>query len=148
PERVRATVGLIEQVPYLFDENVRQNLLFAHDTATDVELEEVLERVGLGEWLRIRGGLDSPIGERGALVSGGQAQRISLARALLRGFPILVLDEPAAGVDPDRADALLDDLLRTAERAGTTVLLVSHVPVPGDRITGRMTFALSGSLAK
>ncbi|BDZ50945.1 hypothetical protein GCM10025867_31860 [Frondihabitans sucicola] len=65
PESVRATIGLLEQQPYLFDENVRQNLLFARDTATDADLEEILERVGLGEWLRERGGLDARLGERG-----------------------------------------------------------------------------------
>ncbi|GAA4264982.1 thiol reductant ABC exporter subunit CydC [Frondihabitans peucedani] len=138
PEAVRAQVGLLEQQPYLFDENVRQNLLFARDTATDADLEGVLERVGLGSWLRERGGLDARLGERGALVSGGQAQRISLARALLRGFPILVLDEPAAGVDAELADALLDDVLATAREDGTTVLLISHVPVPPEHVTRRL----------
>lgn len=141
PERVRATVGLIEQTPYLFDESVRQNLLFARDTATDDELVAVLERVGLGSWLASRGGLDARIGERGALVSGGQAQRISLARALLRGFPVLVLDEPAAGVDAALADELLGDLLATAASAGGTVLLISHVPVASPLITGRVAIA-------
>ncbi|MET0843705.1 MAG: thiol reductant ABC exporter subunit CydC, partial [Mycetocola sp.] len=79
-DAVRTIVGLCEQTPYLFDESVRQNLLFARDTATDDDLLEVLARVGLSDWLADRGGLDSRVGERGALVSGGQAQRIALAR--------------------------------------------------------------------
>jgi ATP-binding cassette subfamily C protein CydC len=137
-ESVRGAVGLLEQTPYLFDENVRQNLLFARDTATDDELVDVIERVGLGPWLRERGGLEARLGERGSLVSGGQAQRIALARALLRGFPVLVLDEPAAGVDADLADDLLGDVLRAASTAETTVVLISHVPVDDALVTRRI----------
>ncbi|WP_460800773.1 thiol reductant ABC exporter subunit CydC [Microbacterium sp. GXF6406] len=125
---LRRTIGLCEQHPQLFDEDIRQNLLFARDTATDDELLDVLQRVGLGHWVRERGGLDARVGDRGALVSGGQAQRIALARALLRGFPVLVLDEPTAGVDPEASDALLGDLLRAAGEQ--SVLLISHVAPP------------------
>ncbi|MEZ7756556.1 thiol reductant ABC exporter subunit CydC [Microbacterium paraoxydans] len=129
---LRRVVGLCEQQPQLFDEDVRQNLLFARDTATDEELLAVLDRVGLAAWVRERGGLDARVGDRGALVSGGQAQRIALARSLLRGFPVLVLDEPTAGVDPEASDALLRDLLQaTGEQS---VLLISHVAPPAGTV--------------
>lgn len=126
PAGVRRMVGLVEQRPWLFDEDVRQNLLFARDTATDDDLLDVLDRVGLREWLDERGGLGAQVGERGALVSGGQAQRLALARAMLADFPILVLDEPTASVDPARADALLRDLTDAAGRSGRTVVVISH----------------------
>ncbi len=126
---LRRTVGIIEQSPYLFDESVRQNLLFAREGATDDELWTVLERVGLDPWVRERGGLDARVGDRGGLVSGGQAQRLALARAVLRDFPVLVLDEPTAGVDPAASDALLVDLLGAIGR-DRAVVLVSHVEVP------------------
>ncbi|RWZ61244.1 thiol reductant ABC exporter subunit CydC [Labedella populi] len=128
PDAVRQVVGLVEQKPFLFDESIRQNLLFAREDADDDTLVAVLERVGLGEWLVARGGLDARVGERGALVSGGQAGRIALARALLRDFPIIVLDEPTASVESDLADALLRDLLDAS--AGRTVVLISHADVP------------------
>lgn len=134
PDAVRARVGLIEQDPFVFDQSVRQNLLFARDTATDDELLAVLDRVGLGDWVVRRGGLDASVGERGVLVSGGQAHRLALARALLHAFPVLVLDEPTADVDPDLGDTVLRDLVTTARAAGRTVVIVSHVPVAPDLV--------------
>lgn len=143
---LRLTVGLCEQRPMLFDETIRQNLLFARDTATDAELEASLDRVGLGPWLRERGGLDARVGERGALVSGGQAQRIALARALLREFPVLVLDEPTAGVDPAASEALLTDLLQ-AVPADRAVVLISHVAVPAGLVDRVVRLERGGTVA-
>lgn len=126
---LRGMVGLCEQQPHLFDADLRQNLKFARDTATDAELMDALARVGLSEWAEQRGGLDAPVGERGALVSGGQAQRIALARAILADFPVVVLDEPTAGVDRDRADRLLTDLMG-AVPADRAVILITHTELP------------------
>ncbi|PZF10598.1 thiol reductant ABC exporter subunit CydC [Curtobacterium sp. MCPF17_011] len=134
PDAVRARIGLIEQDPFVFDQSVRQNLLFARETATDDELLAVLDRVGLGDWVRRRGGLGAAVGERGSLVSGGQAHRLALARALLHEFPVLVLDEPTADIDPDLGHDVLRDLVTTARAAGRSLLVVSHVPVPADLV--------------
>ena len=136
---VRRVVGLCEQRPWLFDDTIRQNLLFARDTATDAELDAVLVRVGLADWAAQRGGLDARVGERGALVSGGQAQRIALARALLADFPVLIVDEPTANVDSVGADALVRDILGAAADAHRAVLLISHTPVPDELVTARVT---------
>ncbi|WP_241988534.1 thiol reductant ABC exporter subunit CydC [Cryobacterium sp. TMT1-3] len=141
---VRRMVGLCEQRPWLFDDSIRQNLLFARDTATDAELLAVLARVGLADWAAQRGGLDARVGERGALVSGGQAQRIALARALLADFPVLIVDEPTANVDSAGADALVRDILTAAADAHRAVLLISHTPVPDDLITSRVTMPFRG----
>jgi len=135
---VRRAIGLCEQQPYLFDSDVRQNLLFAKETATDDELMAVLDRVGLADWVRDRGGLDARVGEHGALVSGGQAQRIALARAILAEFPVLIVDEPAANVDAPVAERVVQDIMSTAAEDGRTVLLISHTPVADDLITRRV----------
>jgi ATP-binding cassette subfamily C protein CydC len=134
PSDVRRIVGLCEQAPHLFDASIRQNLLFAREEATDAELVAVLARVGLADWTAERGGLDARVGDRGALVSGGQAQRIALARALLADFPVLVLDEPTANVDADRAQAVLRDVLAAARDRGRGVLLLTHTDVPDDLV--------------
>ncbi|MET1043533.1 MAG: thiol reductant ABC exporter subunit CydC [Microbacteriaceae bacterium] len=140
-DTVRQAVGLVEQSPYLFDDSIRQNLLFARDGSTDLELLAVLERVGLGPWVAARGGLDSPVGERGALVSGGQAQRIALARALLSDFPVLILDEPTAHVDVTLAQTMLRDILTAAASDQRIVVLISHTPVDPRLVTARITLA-------
>jgi ATP-binding cassette subfamily C protein CydC len=135
PTALRRVVGLCEQAPFIFDNSIRQNLLFARESSTDAELLAVLDRVGLADWVAERGGLEAPVGERGSLVSGGQAQRIALARALLADFPVLILDEPTANVDADRADRLLADILRAASGGRRSVVLISHVPVDPALIT-------------
>ncbi|CAN5334823.1 hypothetical protein BH09ACT2_BH09ACT2_14330 [soil metagenome] len=141
-DAVRGVVGLCEQSPYLFDEDIRQNLLFAHDTVTDDELLAVLARVGLAEWTRERGGLSARVGDDGALVSGGQAQRLALARALLADFPVIVFDEPTANVDPVRASELMRDILSVASdphgEDSRTVIVISHTPVPDELVTQRV----------
>lgn len=133
---LRKIIGLCEQDPWLFDLDIRQNLLFANDHASDDDLWHALDRVGLKAWAQQRGGLDARVGERGALVSGGQAQRLALARAILRDFPILVLDEPTAGVDAATSDALLKDLLEASD--GRSVLLISHVEPPAGTVDRRV----------
>ncbi|PXA67472.1 thiol reductant ABC exporter subunit CydC [Cryobacterium arcticum] len=139
PAQVRRVVGLCEQRPWLFDDTIRQNLLFARETATDADLLDVLDRVGLAHWVQSRGGLDERVGERGALVSGGQAQRIALARALLADFPVLIVDEPTANVDAGLGDTLVRDILSAAGDAGRAVLLISHTPVPAELLTHTLT---------
>lgn len=141
PAQLRRTIGLCEQNPWIFDSTLRQNLLFADEHASDAQLTAVLQRVGLAEWAESRGGLDAELGEHGALASGGQAQRIALARALLADFAVLVVDEPTANVDAEQAAALLRDIMGAAgcgagEAGGParTVILISHDTVPAELV--------------
>ncbi|PAX88971.1 ABC transporter [Streptomyces albidoflavus] len=122
---VRRLVGLCAQDAHVFDSTLRENLLLADRSATEARLREVLGRSRLLEWAEtLPQGLDTPVGEHGARLSGGQRQRLALARALLAGFPLLVLDEPAEHLDLETADRLTADLL--AATRGRTTLLITH----------------------
>ncbi len=133
---VRKVVGLCEQRPYLFDADLRQNLLFAKDTATDRELLSTLDRVGLGEWAAEREGLDTQLGDGGTLVSGGQAQRIALARALLADFPVVVFDETTANVEEELAGQLMSDILSTTgDDDERVVIVISHTAIDSSLIS-------------
>ncbi|MYY00580.1 thiol reductant ABC exporter subunit CydD [Streptomyces sp. SID486] len=122
---VRRLVGLCAQDAHLFDSSVRENLLLARKDATEADLRDALARARLLHWVdSLPDGLDTLVGEHGARLSGGQRQRLALARALLAGFPVLVLDEPAEHLDLPTADALTADLLAATE--GRTTLLITH----------------------
>jgi len=122
---LRRVVGLVEQRPHLFNATLAENLRIGRRSATDDDLCEVLTRVGLGPWLAgLPDGLATAVGPAGARLSGGQRQRVAIARALLAEFPVLVLDEPTAHLEPAAADALTADLLQLTE--GLSTLLITH----------------------
>jgi thiol reductant ABC exporter CydC subunit len=122
---LRTVVGLVGQDTYLFDGTVADNLRIGRRDATDDALKAVLGRVGLASWLaELPLGIDTPVGRRGSALSGGQRQRIAVARALVAGFPVLVLDEPAEHLEPAAADALTADLLSAAD--GRSLVLITH----------------------
>lgn len=122
---VRVLVGLCAQDAHLFDSSVRENLRLARTGASEEELREALAAARLLEWADgLPDGLDTLVGEHGERISGGQRQRLALARALLADFPVLVLDEPAEHLDLATADALTADLL--AATAGRTTVLITH----------------------
>ncbi|MGI5444473.1 thiol reductant ABC exporter subunit CydD [Streptomyces sp. CA-243310] len=122
---VRRIVGLCAQDAHIFDSSVRENLRLARTDATEAQLRQALAAARLLEWADgLPDGLDTLVGEHGERISGGQRQRLALARALLADFPVLVLDEPAEHLDLATADALTADLLAATE--GRTTLLITH----------------------
>lgn len=118
----RVMTGLTQD-PYVFQTSVRDNLRLAGPEAGDGELAEAVRRARLDRWVE-RTGWDAVLGEDGRTVSGGQLQRLALARALLHDPPVLLLDEPAEALDETTADALMADLLDATH--GHTTLLVTH----------------------
>ncbi|MBX3312392.1 MAG: thiol reductant ABC exporter subunit CydC [Microbacteriaceae bacterium] len=126
---IREVIGLCEQSPHIFDADLGSNIAFAKETVAEEEIWDALERVGLAQWAKERDGLSTWLGERGKLVSGGQAQRIALARALLANFPVIVLDEPTANVQIELGDALIEDIFRISSENAQTVILISHLDI-------------------
>ncbi|MGW7435901.1 thiol reductant ABC exporter subunit CydD [Streptomyces sp. NPDC054849] len=122
---VRALVGLCAQDAHIFDSSVRENLRLARPGAGEGQLRDALAAARLLEWADgLPDGMDTLVGEHGERISGGQHQRLALARALLADFPVLVLDEPAEHLDLATADALTADLLAATE--GRTTVLITH----------------------
>jgi thiol reductant ABC exporter CydC subunit len=121
----RRVVGLVSQDAHIFDTTLEENLRLARRDATPAELEAALRGARLWEWTRtLPAGPATRVGAHGALISGGQRQRLALARALLADFPVLVVDEPGEHLDTPTADALVADLLDITDRRA--VLLITH----------------------
>jgi ABC-type multidrug transport system fused ATPase/permease subunit len=119
-------VALVDQDARLFAGTIRDNVRLGRPDAEEHDVNAVLGQAHLTDWVgSLPLGLETPVGEGGARVSGGQRQRIALARALLSGGPILLLDEPTAGLDEETAAHLLADVLREAGRR-RSVLMVTH----------------------
>jgi ABC-type multidrug transport system fused ATPase/permease subunit len=127
PAGMRARLAVVEQQTFLFLGTIAENLRVAAPDATDAELWQALDDAGLREEIEaLPEGLGAEVGEQGALLSGGQAQRLAIARAFLRDAPILLLDEPTSQVDLASETAILAALDRLA--AGRTVLMIAHRP--------------------
>ncbi|MCW2881450.1 MAG: transporter CydDC cysteine exporter (CydDC-E) family permease/ATP-binding protein CydC [Sphaerisporangium sp.] len=123
PDDVRERITGLTQDPYVFRASLRDNLRLAGPEADEEELARAVHRARLDTWVE-RTGWDATLGEDGRTVSGGQLQRLALARALLRDPDVLLLDEPAESLDGATADALMADLLDVTH--GRTTLLVTH----------------------
>jgi ATP-binding cassette subfamily C protein CydC len=158
---VRRKLAVIAQHTTLFNLSLRDNLLLAAPAATPAQVERALHAAQLDDFVRaLPQGLDTQLGEGGSLVSGGEARRITIARALLQDAPVLLLDEPTEGLDAATAAQLYRALaavtrsrsvLLITHRLGGLATLVDHVAVMrAGRILGCMdtaTYLAAGGAA-
>lgn len=120
---LRDQLAYVTQDSYLFPGSIRENLLAADNTASIERLRETCARAGILEFVEERG-WDAAAGERGVALSGGEKQRISIARAMLKDAPLLLLDEPTSALDAEAERVVQESLEQLME--GKTVLVVAH----------------------
>ena len=124
PEKIRERVALVMQNNSLFPLSIRDNITCGHDISEQA-VWEACENASLTQWIRtLPYGLDTNVGERGNQVSGGQAQRIQIARALCKNATIILLDEPVSALDKDTGYSVLNALNKLME--GRTVIHITH----------------------
>lgn len=129
-------VAFVSQDTYLFDDSVRENIRMGRTAATDEEVEEAARISGCEEFImQLEHGYDTRVGSGGSHVSGGERQRIAIARAILKDAPIIVLDEATAYIDPENEALLQKAIARLI--TGKTVIIIAHrlsTIVEADRI--------------
>ncbi len=137
---IRRHLSVVEQRTFLFHESIADNLRVAAPNATTDELWAALSTAGLADEVRaMPAGLNTLVGEHGLTLSGGQSQRLAIARAVLRDSPILILDEPTSQVDLAGEAAFLERLEALA--ASRTVLMIAHRP--GAILSAERTISLT-----
>jgi ATP-binding cassette, subfamily B, bacterial len=120
-----ATVGVVSQETYLLHESVRENLRFARPDATDEEIEDAARTARVHDLIAsLPDGYDTIVGERGYRFSGGEKQRMAIARTVLRNPPVLILDEATSSLDTQTEAAVQAELERLAE--GRTTITIAH----------------------
>jgi ATP-binding cassette subfamily B protein len=124
-QSLAATVGVVSQETYLLHASVRENLRFAKPDASDAEVEEAARTARIHELIAsLPQGYDTVVGERGYRFSGGERQRMAIARTVLRNPPVLVLDEATSALDTQTEFAIQGELERLAE--GRTTITIAH----------------------
>ena len=124
-ESLALHVGMVTQETFLFHTSIRENLLYARQDATQEELEEVCRAANIHEFIAsLPDGYDTTVGERGYRLSGGEKQRVSIARVLLKNPRVLILDEATSHLD-SQSEALIQEAMETVME-GRTTLVIAH----------------------
>jgi ATP-binding cassette, subfamily B, bacterial len=122
---LRSQISFVLQDTVLFHASIWQNIAYGKPEASRRELLRAAELANAQEFIeKLPGGYDTMVGERGATLSGGQRQRIAIARAIIRDTPILIMDEPSSGLDPESEKMVFEALDRLME--GRTSIVIAH----------------------
>jgi ATP-binding cassette subfamily B protein len=124
-ESLHGSVGVVPQDTVLFNDTIRYNIAYGRDGATQTEIEEAARRASIHDFIsELPDGYDTMVGERGLKLSGGEKQRVGIARTLLKDPPILLLDEATSALDTETEREIQGELLHAGE--GRTVLTIAH----------------------
>jgi thiol reductant ABC exporter CydC subunit len=124
-EELRRQFSVVSQDIFLFNDTIRENIRLGRSGASDAEVEDAASKARIHDFIAsLPGGYETMVGERGIRLSGGERQRIAIARALLKGAPILILDEATSSLDAQSERAVKDTLLKL--RAGRTTFMIAH----------------------
>lgn len=122
---LRNAVGIVNQTPYIFNTSIRNNMKYVKPDVTDEEIWEVLKKAQIDKDIKkLPDGLDSVIGENGVKVSGGQRQRLAIARVLLKGNKVLVFDEATSALDNSNQSKIVEELDNL--KRDHTIIVVAH----------------------
>lgn len=125
PQQLRTNIAMVPQQVNLFSGTIRENLLLADPNANDEKLKEALSEAGLGSFLKtLPKGLDSDVGNAGAALSGGQCQKMGIARALLSEAQYMIFDEATSSVDPQSEREIWETIGRLSKTR--TLIIISH----------------------
>jgi thiol reductant ABC exporter CydC subunit len=124
-DAVRRCIGLLTQQAHIFDTTIADNVRVGNPDADEQRLTRALEQAQLTRWIdRLPQGVETPVGSFGVAISGGERQRIALARLLIADRPLVILDEPTEHLDAPTADALTQTMLEALR--STTILTITH----------------------
>ena len=122
---IRRNIAVISQDTYLFNTTIRENILIGNLNASEEQMIRAAEAARIHDFIRsLPEGYDTFVGEAGVKLSEGQVRRVTIARAILKDAPIMILDEPTEGLDPETESQVMKNLLKHME--GRTVLLITH----------------------
>ncbi|MAF80584.1 hypothetical protein CL628_01075, partial [bacterium] len=124
---LRSKIAFVPQSPQVFNESAAQHIRYGNAFATEEDIREAASLASAADFIdELPDGYDTLLGEDGVRLSGGQRQRLDLARALARKGDILILDEPASGLDADAEEKFRAALMRIRQETGMTVILIAH----------------------